>query len=181
MTGTVFWITGLPGSGKTTIAEELCKRLREQNRIIIFLDGDILREIFGNDLGYDLTSRKKSADRNSRICKTLSSQGVDVVCATVSLFHTTQQWNRSNIPNYKEIYLKVSPETLNRRDKKNLYSQAAQGLVQNVIGVDLPFEEPQTPDLVIDNNGDFTPADLSQQILSRLNLKSKEEGAYETR
>jgi len=167
MTGTVYWITGLPGSGKTTIARELCQQLRALSRTVVFLDGDILRDIFGGDLGYDLVSRKKSAGRNSRICKTLADQGVDVICATVSLFHSTHDWNRSNIANYREIYLKVSPDVLRKRDQKGLYSGAEQGVAQHVIGVNLPYEEPLKPDLILENNGTETAQTISQKIIER--------------
>src|SRR5580698_2375933 len=96
-TGRVYWITGLSGAGKTTVGQELWQRLRAAGRSAIFLDGDALREVIAEDLGHNTGSRRKSAMRNARLCKMLSSQGQDVVCPTISMFHEVQQWNRENI------------------------------------------------------------------------------------
>ena len=115
--GRVFWITGLSGAGKTTIGYLLYTKLKIQKNSIVFLDGDELRKIFGNDLGYSKEDRLKSATRNSRLCKLLSDQGIDVICCTISMFDTIREWNRQNIKNYFEIYLDVSLETLKNRKK----------------------------------------------------------------
>lgn len=76
------------------------------------LDGDTLREVFGNDLGYSDTDRRKCAMRYSRLCDLLQKQGIHVVCCTISMFDSVRQWNRENIANYHEIYVEVSDETL---------------------------------------------------------------------
>src|ERR1700683_1573893 len=81
-TGNVYWITGLSGAGKTTIGRELWRRLRAASRSVIFLDGDVTREVIAEDLGHSTTHRRRSAMRNARLCKLLSDQGTDVVCAT---------------------------------------------------------------------------------------------------
>ena len=86
----------------------------------------------------------------------LAAQGFDVVCATISLFHSVQRWNRANIPNYFEIYLRVPFEELTRRDSKGIYSHALGG-ASNVVGLDISMEEPETPDLVLENYGDIDP------------------------
>ena len=103
--GRVYWITGLSGAGKTTLGRELVQRLRAAGRPAIFLDGDMLREVIAEDLGHNLANRRKSAMRNARLCRMLASQGADVVCPTISMFHEVQRWNRENIPAYREIYL----------------------------------------------------------------------------
>ena len=104
--GSVFWFTGLSGAGKTTIGRLFFGLLRERNPAVVFLDGDILREVFGNDLGHSREERLKSAMRNSRLCKMLSDQGIDVVCATISLFRECQEWNRAHIPGYQAPAMK---------------------------------------------------------------------------
>src|SRR6266404_144656 len=106
-TGCVYWITGLSGAGKTTVGRELWRRLRAAGRSVILLDGDALREVITEDLGHSTGDRRNSAMRNARLCRMLSSQGADVVCPTISLFHEVQRWNRENIPGYCEIYLRV--------------------------------------------------------------------------
>lgn len=165
--GKVFWITGLSGAGKTTVGRLLCGLLRTRSPSVIFLDGDILREVFGNDLGHSQADRLQSAMRNSRMCKMLSDQGVDVVCATISLFRECQEWNRANIPGYCEIYLRVPMEVLVKRDQKQLYSRALRGEMKDVMGIDLPLQEPQQPEMIVDNDGSVAPAILAGKIFDR--------------
>ena len=158
--GVVYWITGLSGAGKTTVGRLFYGRLRHTKENVIFLDGDILREVFGDDLGYTLENRHKSAMRNARICRMLSMQGMDVVCCTISMFDDVRAWNREHITMYKEIYLKVNKETLHRRNQKGLYESSTEELV----GFGVAMEEPKQPDLVIDNNGEKVPEEIVQKI-----------------
>jgi cytidine diphosphoramidate kinase len=167
-TGCVYWFTGLSGAGKTTIGRLFYERLRQHHRHVVFLDGDVLREVFGNDLGHSLDQRMQSAMRNSRLCKMLSDQGIDVVCATISMFHECRRWNRQHIPAYREIYIRVPKAVLIERDQKQLYSRAMRGEIQNVMGVDLDIEEPECPDLVIDNDGSIAAATLLESHMGRL-------------
>jgi glutamine kinase len=152
-TGRVYWITGLSGAGKTTTGRELWRRLRAAGRSVIFLDGDVTREVIAEDLGHSTTHRRRSAMRNARLCKLLSDQGTDVVCATISLFHEVHHWNRENIPGYCEIYLRVPIEELQRRDSKGIYAAGSRGDLRDVVGLDIPAELPKSPDLTLDNYG----------------------------
>ena len=151
--GTVFWVTGLAAAGKSTIARLLFERIRRGNAASVLLDGDTLREVFGNDLGYAREERIRSAMRNARLCKLLADQGIDVVCATISLFQECHEWNRKHIVRYREIYVRASRDTLVQRDPKGLYARALRGEVANVAGVDLKVDEPTSPDAVVDNDG----------------------------
>jgi adenylylsulfate kinase-like enzyme len=151
--GRVYWITGLSGAGKTTLGRELWSRLRAAGRPATFLDGDALRKTISEDLGYSENDRRQSAMRNAWLCRLLGEQG-DVVCATVSMFHEVQRWNRKNIPGYFEIYLRVPTDELRRRDSKGLYAAAASGNLRDVVGIDLLAETPESPDLVLDNYSD---------------------------
>jgi len=162
----VFWITGLSGAGKTTVGQELARRLRTAGRRVIFLDGDNLRAVIAEDLGHTASDRRRSAMRNARLCRLLAEQGADVVCATISLFHEVQRWNRENIPGYREIYLRVPLEELRLRDNKGIYAQAARAEVCDVVGLDVPAETPESPDLVLDNYGSLDVATAVDRILA---------------
>jgi len=153
--GSVYWITGLAGAGKTTISKRLYERLKERRDGVVLLDGDSLREAFGHDLGYSTADRYANAMRYARLCRMLSEQGLDVVCATISMFHACRDWNRAHIARYCEVYVRASAETLATRDQKGLYSGAAAGgdESQQVVGRGQHFEEPLQPDLVVDNDG----------------------------
>jgi len=165
--GRVFWFTGLAGAGKTTIGRNFFALLRSENPAAIFLDGDILRNVFGNDLGHARADRLVSAMRNSRLCKVLADQGIDVVCATISLFRECQEWNRRNIEGLHEIYLRVPMDILIKRDQKQLYSRATRGEIKDVMGVDLAADEPLAPEAIVVNDGTHSP----QEIAASLYLK----------
>ena len=117
----VYWITGLSGAGKTTLANALIDAFRRLNLVSVLVDGDVIRELYGDTESYDRATRLVLSKRYSQLCRYLLSQGVNVVCSTISLFHETQAWNRKNIPAYYEIFLDVSqPELMKRDYKKNL-------------------------------------------------------------
>lgn len=165
VTGRVFWITGLSGAGKTSVGSELCNRLRASGHPVIFLDGDALRAAIAEDLGHSAENRRRSAMRNARLCRLLAEQGNDVVCATISLFHEVQRWNRENIPGYHEIYLRVPLEELRRRDTKGIYAAGQGGDVRDVVGIDVPAEFPEAPHLVLDNYGELDVGAAVDRIL----------------
>jgi adenylylsulfate kinase-like enzyme len=145
----VYWITGLSGSGKTTLANALVLAFRRLNVVSVLIDGDVMRELFPDGLSYDRDSRIQLSKRYSHLCAYLLSQGVNVVCSTISLFHETQQWNKENIPAYFEIFLDVSREELLKRDYKKIYDRAEKGELKNVVGVDIFPEYPKHPNLRI--------------------------------
>ena len=147
----VIWIIGLSGAGKTTLANELVERLRNDNLKVVLLDGDIIRNLFKNDVDHTIDGRRRNAERISVLSAFLAKEGIHVVAAVLSIFPEWQDWNRKNIPDYTEIYLKVSLDTLLKREIKNLYGAALKGEMKNVVGIDIPFPEPVKCDLVINN------------------------------
>src|SRR5690242_7088503 len=163
--GRVFWITGLSAAGKTSIGRALSSHLRASGCEVIFLDGDTLRTAVSNDLGYSAENRRSAAKRNGMLCRMLAEQGFDIVCSTISLFHDVQRWNRENIPGYHEIFVRVPLEELKRRDTKGVYSAASDGQPENIVGLDIPAEIPQAPDLIVDNDGSLEPAEAARLIL----------------
>jgi len=160
----VYWVTGLSGAGKTTLAGELDHRLRARGRSVILLDGDDLRKIFGGGYGFGRDDRLRLATSYGRLCKTLAEQGMDVVCATISMFDACRDWNRENIPGYVEIYLQADVDWLIEQDTKGLYARALSGEEKNVYGVDLDFEEPKNPHVTIHREQGETPAQSADRV-----------------
>ncbi len=149
----VLWLIGLSGAGKTTLAQEIVTLSKENRHNVVLIDGDMIREVFSNDLGYTIKDRKKNADRICRLCKFLNDQNIHVVCAILSIFHESQQWNRQNIKNYYEVYIDTPLEHLIKRDPKGIYHKALNNQLKDVAGIDLEFIPPHNPNQVIKNNG----------------------------
>ncbi len=169
--GVVIWITGLSGAGKSVIARRTYEILKSRLPNVVLIDGDHFRSLMADDLGHSPADRLENAYRIARFSNLLSRQGIHVVCATMSLFHECQSWNRQNIGRYFEVYIRVPLEVLIRRDPKGIYARALGGKERGVVGVDLPFEEPQNPDLIIENSAqesDFTP--FARLILRRIKI-----------
>ena len=160
--GTVYFFTGLSGAGKSTIGGLFYQHLKAKKPNVVLLDGDQLRPMYGLNIGYSNEERKEGAFRNIRLCNLLAEQGIDVVLCSICMYHDVRAWNREHIENYREIYIKVSKETLFARDQKGLYSSGA----KNVLGVDLPFEEPTQSDAVIENNGQQTPEAILAHLVN---------------
>lgn len=162
----LLWITGLAGSGKTTIAKKVFNKLRKKSPAIVFLDGDDFRAIMQDELGFGLKDRKRNAWRIARLCSFLTSQGVSVVCSTMSLYKEIHSYNRKMNKKYYEVYIDVDMQELLKRDKKGLYSGAIKGKVKNVTGVDLPFDKPSSG-IVFNNN---RPTEINLNVKKILNL-----------
>ena len=114
----VVWLIGLSGAGKTTLAKEIVTGASIKNHNTVLLDGDLIREIFDNDLGYSMKDRLLNARRICQLGKFLDDQGVNVVCAILSIFPETRDWNRKNIKNYYEVYIETPIEILADRDPR---------------------------------------------------------------
>lgn len=164
----VIWLIGLSGAGKTEVGKKLYDKLKPDNPNLLFLDGDILRQVWGGELDHTLEGRRKNSDRICALCTWLDSQDIHVLCSVLSIFPEAQAWNRQHYSDYFEIFLKVSMEELVRRDPKGLYRNARAGVIQNVVGVDIPFPTPLNPDLVIENEGLITADIAVLKILEKL-------------
>jgi adenylylsulfate kinase len=158
--GAVYWITGLSGAGKTTIGRLFYEQLKEKYPNTVFFDGDTLRKVFGDDLGYTEEDRRVCAMRYARLCALLEEQGMNVICCTISMFDAVRDWNREHIRHYREIYVKVSMDTLRKRDQKGLYSGTTSEMEKEV-------EEPKHPDLILENDGEKTPNEQVAAIFAK--------------
>ncbi len=146
----IIWLTGLAGSGKSTIGKALYEKLKQEYKNIIYLDGDELRDLLGY-YSYDKKGRIDVALKRSQFAKFLNNQDMIVVVTTISMFNEIYQYNRKNLKNYFEIYIKCSMEELIKRDQKELYTKALKGEIENVVGVDIKFDEPNAH-FVLDNS-----------------------------
>ena len=147
----VIWIIGLSGAGKTTLANEVIAQVRFNQNNTVLIDGDMVREVFGNDLGHSMDDRRKNANRICQLGKFLDQQGVNVVCAILSLFPESRTWNRENIENYYEVFIDTPISTLIERDSKGLYRKFNNGEIHDVAGMDINFPRPDNADLIINN------------------------------
>ena len=170
--GILIWVTGLPGSGKTTLAKTLYDLIKNRTPSVL-IDGDMVREMMGNDLGHDVKDRLTNAYRIAKINKHLVGHNLIVICSTVSLFSEIHRWNRKNIKNLIEIYIDTPMETLIRRDQKKMYSKAIRGKTKNVRGFDQKFDIPKQPDLIIKNNKDKKSFLKNTNKIIELILKKK--------
>lgn len=164
--GTVWWITGLSGAGKSTIARLVHERLWRSGRAALLLDGDMVRTVLGETDRHSPADRLRLASTYGRLGLEVARQGIDAVCATISMFDAVRDWNRAHIPHYREVYLRVPVAELERRDPRGLYRAFRAGEVNDVVGLDLKPEEPKAPDLVLDNWGGLTPEDAASRILA---------------
>jgi adenylylsulfate kinase-like enzyme len=145
----VIWIIGLSGAGKTSLANEVIAQVRRVQRNVILLDGDMVREVFGNDLGHTMNDRLTNARRICQLGKLLDDQGIHVVCAILSLFPETREWNRKNLKDYYEVFIDTPLPDLVHRDSKGIYRRFNSGEIRDVAGMDIEFPRPDNADLII--------------------------------
>lgn len=162
-----YWITGLSGSGKTTMANLLTDLIKKNNQSVIQLDGDILRKVLKSKV-YSYEERKELGLQYSRFCQLLVSQGVNVVIGVIGLFHDLHSFNRKNITNYIEIFLDTPLEELKRRDVKGIYKDFENGTINNVSGIDIKAEFPISPDVKVEWRKEKNVDATFKEIISKL-------------
>ncbi len=145
-----FWFFGLPCSGKSTLAKELETYFLDKNRRVFHLDGDLLRSGLNKDLGFSPEDREENLRRAAHLAKMLNETGHMVMCSFITPTKKTRDMVRNIIPNVTMIYTKCSLEECKKRDVKGMYEKAEKGEIKNFTGIDAPFEEPQSPDIVVD-------------------------------
>jgi adenylylsulfate kinase-like enzyme len=161
------WIIGPPCAGKTTLARLLVARLRENGRAAMLLDGDEIRAVFENQLGFDPASRRKQTARVLRLARWVIRQDIIPVVAIIHPFADDRAMCRDSVPGYFEVYLKCDMKERIRRDTKKLYLPAIAGEKRHVVGVDIPYEEPPTTDLILESDRG-TPDQLLDVLWPRI-------------
>lgn len=163
----IAWLIGLSGSGKTTLAEATLAELRRTHVNVVHVDGDVIREVFGNDLGHSLSDRRRNAERIMRLCLWLEAEGQIVVCSILSLFPQHRTVMRDRAQAYLEVYIEAPLDQLRARDGKGLYARFDAGEIREVAGLDLDFPAPTAPDMHIFNNGPVAALLAQAQPLAR--------------
>ncbi|ARJ49227.1 adenylyl-sulfate kinase [Candidatus Pelagibacter sp. RS40] len=163
--GKIFWITGLSGSGKSTIGEHLKKIIKKNYGKTIIIHGDNIRDIFQLRF-YTKTKRLRLGKSYSDLCRLLIRQNINVIFTTVGLFNELFLYNRKNLKkNYVEIYIKTDIEKLKKNKSKTFYKVKT----RNVWGLDLKPQFPKKPDIIIENNFQVSPAMLAKKIFKKIN------------
>ncbi len=146
--GVTLWLTGLSGSGKTTIAKGLERELRMRNCPVEVLDGDIVRTYLSEELGFSKKDRDTNIRRIGFVANLLSRNGVVTIVAAISPYQATRNEVRMAIENFIEIYVNVPLEVCEKRDVKGLYAMARAGQIKGFTGIDDPYEPPINPEIV---------------------------------
>jgi len=152
----VIWLTGLSGSGKSTIANELAIKLQKEGKLAYILDGDNIRMGLNKDLGFSDNDRKENIRRIAEVAKLLSDAGVIVITAFISPFRDERQKAKEIVgrEDFIEVYIRTSLETCERRDPKGLYKKARAGEIPMFTGIDSPYEEPIDYDIMVSGDVD---------------------------
>ncbi len=168
----VIWFTGLPASGKSTIAHFLEKELFDRGIRAYVLDGDNIRHGLCGDLGFSREDRRENLRRIAEVCRLMVDAGLLVLAAFVSPYREDRRYVREKVGDgaFFEVYVKCSPETCEKRDPKGLYRKAREGKIQGFTGVNAPYEEPENPDLVLDTEEDDLETCV-QKVLRMLSEK----------
>ena len=165
----VLWFTGLSGSGKSTIANEVEKSLNLMNRHTFLLDGDNVRHGLNKDLGFTEADRIENIRRVGEVAKLMADAGLIVLTAFISPFRAERDMVRAMLPEgeFIEIFVDTPLDVAEARDVKGLYKKARSGALKNFTGIDSPYEAPITPDIRV-NTVEMTPAEAAEHIIRKI-------------
>ena len=173
------WLTGLPSSGKSTIASLLHNHFKDENVASAILDGDELRKGLNKDLDLSVAGRKENIRRSVEVCKLMMSAGLVVIAAFISPFEEDRDWARHYLgkERFFLIYLDCPLEVCQTRDVKGLYQKAKEGIIQNLTGLDAPYEIPFDPDLKLETHT-TSPMACLETTLNFIGVFLKKKGNY---
>jgi len=162
----VIWLTGLPGSGKSTIADHVADLLRAGGQPTERLDGDAVRALFPGT-GFSREAREEHLRRVGYMASRLEAHGTTVVASFVSPYRASRDAIRAMCRNFVEVWVSTPLEECERRDPKGLYAKARRGEAKQVTGVDDPYEAPEHPEVVIDTTG-MTAEEAARRVLETM-------------
>jgi bifunctional enzyme CysN/CysC len=165
----ILWFTGLSGSGKSTIANEVEKRLALMNRHTFLLDGDNIRHGLNKDLGFTEADRIENIRRVGEVAKLMADAGLIVLTAFISPFRAEREMVREMLPDgeFIEIFVDTPLEVAEARDVKGLYKKARSGALKNFTGIDSPYEAPTSPEIRV-NTVEMTPEEAAEHIIRKI-------------
>ena len=165
----ILWFTGLPSSGKSTLANELEKELIQGGHRTYILDGDNVRMGLCKDLGFSAEDREENIRRIGEVSKLFMDAGIVVLSAFVSPYRADRDAIRELVEEgeFVEVFVSCSVEQCEQRDVKGLYKKARAGVIKGFTGIDDPYEEPSSPEIVVDTEK-FSIKECKQQILDYL-------------
>jgi adenylylsulfate kinase len=171
--GLVVWFTGLSGSGKSTVAVEVERRLNETGKAVYRLDGDNIRHGLNADLVFSKADRDENIRRIAEVASLFKDAGIIVLVCLISPYRQMRRFAREKIGNdgFIEVYVKADLKTCEERDPKGLYQKARQREIPVFTGVSDPYEEPVNPDLVLDTVR-LTPDDAAAAVVELIQLNS---------
>jgi len=167
MKGVTVWFTGLPCSGKTTLAQKLSAELKTRGILCEELDGDVTRKYLSKGLGFSKEDRDENIRRVGFVCSLLTKHGAVTTAAFVSPYRSIRAEIRGMIGNFVEVYVKCALEKCIERDVKGMYKKAIAGEIKNFTGISDPFEEPENPELVIESDRESVDESL-KKVMDKL-------------
>ncbi|MDF2958036.1 MAG: Adenylylsulfate kinase [Candidatus Alkanophagales archaeon MCA70_species_1] len=165
--GFTLWFTGLPCSGKTTLADAVAEELRRRGLRVERLDGDVVRRTLSRDLGFSREDREENIRRVAFVAKLLTRNGVAVLTSFVSPYRKMREEARKEIGDFVEVYVKCPLEVCMQRDVKGMYKKALVGEIKNFTGISDPYEEPLNPEIVVETDKEGVEACVNK-ILRKL-------------
>jgi len=150
--GFTLWFTGLPCSGKTTLADVVADDLKTRGMKVERLDGDIVRQGLTRDLGFSKEDRAMNIERVTFVAKLLTRNGVAVLCTFVSPYNSIRRKSREEIGEYILVDVKATPEVCAERDIKGMWAKAKAGEIKNFTGYDDPYEDPDNAQISVDTD-----------------------------
>jgi len=165
--GFTLWFTGLPGAGKTTVAEIVEKELRERGRRVEVLDGDIVRTNLSKGLGFSREDRNINVLRIGFVANLLTRNGVAVIVSAISPYKEPRDQVRRRIIDFVEVFVDAPLEVCAERDVKGLYKKAFAGEIEQFTGVSDPYEPPAAPDLVL-KTAEEEPEESARKVIEKL-------------
>ena len=162
--GILFWITGLSGSGKTVLAEKIKKDITKKYGPTLVVSGDDLRKIFKFNK-YTAEERKILGKYYCNYAKFITNQKINLIFAVVGMRYLLRNWNRKNIENYLEIYIKTNIKTIINANKKKIYHKKNSG---DIVGINIKAELPKKADIIINNNFKKSIEVLSKELVRKI-------------